>query len=277
MSVRPIILAEDNDKLRRMYADMLEMAGFKVMGASDGEKAIGLLHKIVNPQLIILDVMMPKMDGIETCTRVRKMQGLRPCPILFLTALDNPDTILECLRAGGDDYLVKSSPMSEVIERVQYWSRKGSSDENNERRTKAIRELEAMANNVATSSSASVTEELSSEQATVNQLADFLNSVKNTFTDDDSLLYRFGYVVGLVTTCVEPEGGEGRFNRFLRNLIYKTEIVDRKEVDALLDNYERIVTQSQFQQGWVRGRGDAPKVGLPQLSPLHARLAAEAD
>src|SRR3546814_5044747 len=129
MAVRPIILAEDNDKLRRMYSDMLEAAGFTVMGASDGEKAIGLLHKIVNPQLIILDVMMPRMDGIETCTRVRKMQGLRPCPILFLTALDNPDTLLECLRAGGDDYLVKSAPLSEVVERVQFWSRKGRSEE----------------------------------------------------------------------------------------------------------------------------------------------------
>src|SRR3546814_11117786 len=89
--------------------------------------------------------MMPRMDGIETCTRVRKMQGLRPCPILFLTALDNPDTLLECLRAGGDDYLVKSAPLSEVVERVQFWSRKGSSEESAERRAKAIRELESLA------------------------------------------------------------------------------------------------------------------------------------
>src|SRR3546814_600944 len=144
MSVRPIILAEDNDKLRRMYSDMLEAAGFAVMGASDGEKAIGLLHKIVNPQLIILDVMMPRLNGIETCARVRKMQGLRPCPILFLSALDNPETLLECLRAGGDDYLVKSAPLSEVVERVQFWARKGSSEDSAERRAKAIRELEAI-------------------------------------------------------------------------------------------------------------------------------------
>jgi hypothetical protein len=98
----------------------------------------------------------------------------------------------------------------------------------------------------------------------------------SSFGDDDSLLMRFGYVVGLVTTCVEPDG-EGRFNRFLRNLIYKTGFVDRKEVDAMLDNYERIVTQSQFQQGWVRGRGDAPKVGLPELSRMTARFEEEVD
>ena len=143
MSIRPIILAEDNDKLRRMYGDMLESSGFQVMRASDGEKAIGLLHKIPNPRLIILDVMMPKMDGIETCKRIRRMQGLNDtCPIVFLTALDNPETMLECLRAGGDDFLMKSAPMADVVERVRYWSRQGAPDENSERRKKAISELE---------------------------------------------------------------------------------------------------------------------------------------
>lgn len=276
MSIRPIILAEDNDKLRRMYSDMLESAGFTVMGASDGEKAIGLLHKIVNPQLIILDVMMPRMDGIETCARVRKMQGLRPCPILFLTALDNPETILECLRAGGDDYLVKSAPLSEVVERVQFWSRKGSSEESAERRAKAIRELESMTGEGGVVEGTAAVEEICGDQSTVNQLADFINSTLAEFSEDDTLLHRFGYVVGLVTACIEPDAdGEGRFNRFLRNLVYKTGIVDRKEIDALLDNYERIITQSQFQQGWMRGRNDAPRVGLAQLSPLNARFAEE--
>src|SRR3546814_16218208 len=99
MSVRPIILAEDNDKLRRMYSDMLEAAGFAVMGASDGEKAIGLLHKLVNPQLIILDVMMPRFTGIETCARVRKLQGMRPCTILFLPASSDRRRVgRECVR-----------------------------------------------------------------------------------------------------------------------------------------------------------------------------------
>lgn len=76
MSARPIILAEDNDNLRRLYSDTLESAGFSVMRASDGEKPISLLHKIANPQPIILDVMMPRLDGVETCIRMRKVQGL---------------------------------------------------------------------------------------------------------------------------------------------------------------------------------------------------------
>src|SRR3546814_595130 len=140
--------------------------------------------------------------------------------------------------------------------------------------SKAIRELEAISGDGG--SGAAAVNEVCDDQATVNQLADYVNN-SLTLCDEDTLLYRFGYIAGLVTTCVEPDGsGEGRFNRFLRNLVYKTAIVDRKEIDALLDNYERMVTQGQFQQGWLRGRGDAPKVGLPHLSLLNARFEEEA-
>ena len=258
MSIRPIILAEDNDKLRRMYGDMLEAQGFQVMRASDGEKAIGLLHKIVNPQLIILDVMMPRMDGIETCQRIRRMQGLHPCPIVFLTALDNPETMLECLRAGGDDFVMKAAPMADVIERVRYWARQGAQDENSERRAKAIKELEEI---VAESESADfeANREEADDKAALNGLADFINT-QNPFESDDHLLLHFGYVVGLVSESHEKgPKNDSALGRFLRNLIYKTSCIDRKEVDALLDNYERVITQSQFQQGWARGRDDAQR------------------
>ena len=275
MSVRPIILAEDNEQLRRMYADMLESAGFSVMKVSDGEKAIGMLHKVSNPQLIILDVMMPRMDGIETCARIRKMQGLHPSPILFLSALDNPDTILECLQAGGDDYLVKSAPMTEILDRVQFWSRKGSSDEGSERRKKAIKELQALADECAGTGATQVVEEITAEQAAINELAAFIATRGGAFGDEPTI-YRFGYVVGLVNACVQQDlQNEGRFNRFLRNLVYKTDLVDRQEIDAMLDNYERIISQSQFQKGWIRGRDDAPEVDLKAFGEADALSQAQ--
>lgn len=270
MSVKPIILAEDNDKLRRMYGDMLEAKGFQVMRAADGEKAIGLLHKVVNPQLIILDVMMPRMDGIETCERIRKMQGMRPCPILFLTALDSPETMLECLRAGGDDFLMKSAPMADVVERVQYWSRQGTSEENAERRSKAIKELEEIM--AEADDPGFDADEEAEDKAAMNELADFINA-HSPFGEDDHLLCHFGYVVGLVNASFKKSPkSAGAFSRFLRNLIYKTSCIDRKEIDALLDNYERVVSQSQFQQGWVRGRDDAPKVKLQQQAGQDAEI-----
>jgi len=264
MSIKPIILAEDNDKLRRMYGDMLEAKGYQVMRASDGEKAIGLLHKIASPQLIILDVMMPRMDGIETCKRIRKMQGLHNyCPIIFLTALDNPETMLECLNAGGDDFLMKSAPMADMVERVQYWTRQGTQEESGERRKKAIKELEEIMAEAEEVGFEAETDD-ADDKAAMNELADFINA-QSPFGKDDHMLCHFGYVVGLVNASyAKSPKSAGAFSRFLRNLIYKTSCIDRKEIDALLDNYERVVTQSQFQQGWIRGRDDAPKVKLQQ-------------
>ncbi len=275
MSIRPVILAEDNEKLRRMYGDMLESKGYQVMGASDGEKAIGLLHKIPNPTLIILDVMMPKLDGIETCRRIRKMQGLNNyCPIVFLTALDNPETMLECLNAGGDDFLMKSAPMADVVKRVQYWTRQASADENNERRKKAIKELEEIMAEADEPDPTGDGEDVD-DKAAVNELADFINN-ESPFGKDDHMLCHFGYAVGLVNASFKKSPKSARaFSRFLRNLIYKTSCIDRKEVDALLDNYERVISQSQFQQGWVRGRDDAPKVKLSQQNDMASDVTQE--
>lgn len=260
MSIRPIILAEDNDQLRRMYTEMLEAAGFTVIKVSNGEKAIGMLHKISHPQLIILDVMMPRMDGIETCLLIRKMQGLRPSPVLFLSALDNPDTILECLRAGGDDYLVKTAPMAEVLERVRFWARKGCSDEGSERRKAAIKELEALTGESASYDTLPSAEGLAPEQAALNWLAYFISAQGDVLNAAESTVYRFGYVVGLVNACMENRfQSERHLNRFLRNLLYRTDIIDRQEVDAIFDNFARIATQSQFQSGWTCGQNDAPQ------------------
>jgi len=238
MSVRPIILAEDNDKLRRMYSDMLEAAGFTVMGVADGEKAIGLLHKVVNPQLIILTAAIADVPGLK-----------------------------EAFAAGQDIHAMTASqvfgvPLAEMTPETR-------------RRAKAIKELEAMA--AEDSQPGAAVDEISDEQAAVNQLAQFITRNDDTFEDGDQMIYRFGYVVGLVNACIRQDGSnEGRFNRFLRNLVFKTGFVDRKEIDALLDNYERIVNQSQFQQGWLRGRDDAPNVGLPPVDRFAARFEEQA-
>ncbi len=269
MTVRPIILAEDNEKLRRLYVTVLETAGYKVLAASDGEKAVALLEKTLYPQLVILDVLMPRLDGIGTCRKMReqfalrKMRGMDPCPILFLTALDDPETILECLRSGGDDYLVKSSPIEELIERVEIWCRRGSTAEAQQRRRMAIKELEAAAGQNDEASSSEDDESLSVEQAAVDQLAHFLSSQESSLDKEAQAIFRFGYVVGLINACVKENiHSKGRFNRLLRSLVYKTSLVERQELDVMLDNYERIANQSQFQKGWVRGRDDAPKVEM---------------
>jgi two-component system response regulator MprA len=116
-----ILFAEDNRKLRKLYTDALKASGYNVIAASDGKEALELLHRM-KPKLILLDVMMPKLNGIETCRRARKMIGSE-VPIVFLTALDQLGNLHDCISAGGDDYIVKSESVATVIQRVGHWMR----------------------------------------------------------------------------------------------------------------------------------------------------------
>ncbi len=261
MSLRIVILAEDNDKLRRLYSDMLQSVGYKVMEASDGEKAVGLLHKVTNPHLIILDVMMPRLNGIDTCIRMRKMQGLRPCPILFLTALDSPENILECLQAGADDYLMKSAPMHDFLDRVNYWSQRKSLEDGSARRNNAIKELEFLISRGSGGTRESKEGISAEDQVHLKNLAAFINSLSSTFMEDEDILLRFGFMVGLVE-AVAPNACKNQecFSRFLRTLVFKTSIIERKSIESLLENYQRILSQSLFQEGWERGQDESSRV-----------------
>jgi DNA-binding response OmpR family regulator len=119
-----IVLAEDDPKLRKLYTDFLEVNGFTVAAAKDGNEVLGLLH-VITPMVLILDIMMPIMDGIETCRRARKIIGGN-VPIMFLTAVDNLDRLQECMEAGGDDYVTKTQPLERILERVKHWSRRSA-------------------------------------------------------------------------------------------------------------------------------------------------------
>lgn len=259
-SVRPIVLVEDNAKVRRLYAELLQSAGYKVMCAVDGEKAVALMHKIASPLLIVLDVMMPKLDGIEACKRIRRIQGLRSCPILFLTALDTPKTMLECLKAGGDDFIMKSQPVQTVLERVNVWARRGDSEENLPRRQHAIRELEAMlTRSEAERKRLDETADAEAEP-TLKKLVSFVTNRREVFVDDDPL-HRFGYLVGLFEAYAPRTIHDKQaFHFFLKKLIFKTVFIDPRDTEALLDNFQRVVKQAQFQQGRSTGRDEAPLV-----------------
>jgi DNA-binding response OmpR family regulator len=86
-----ILLAEDDPRLRRIYVDILDAAGFNVLTAGDGVEALRILSK-ATPRLLILDIMMPNLNGIETCKRARKIIG-DDIPIIFLSALDRIDIL----------------------------------------------------------------------------------------------------------------------------------------------------------------------------------------
>ena len=111
-----ILIAEDDNALRRGLVDNLSLEGYEILSAEDGEKAIELTIER-NPDLLIVDVMMPKANGFEVCRTLRE-RGLRK-PILFLTARSEEQDVVLGLNLGADDYVAKPFRLRELLARVK--------------------------------------------------------------------------------------------------------------------------------------------------------------
>ena len=98
-----ILMVEDQKKMQGIVRDYFIAKGSSLICASDGEKALELLSD-QKFDLILLDIMMPGMDGIDLCVQLRKSLY---CPIIFISCLDDEETIVRAMRMGGDDYLTK--------------------------------------------------------------------------------------------------------------------------------------------------------------------------
>ena len=108
-----ILIADDEIKLRETMRDYLVSKGFQIVLASDGEEALTAAFAQVF-DLIILDVMMPGINGIEVCREIRRQQNI---PVLFLSALGEEEDLLTGYEAGADDYIVKPFPLSVLFQK----------------------------------------------------------------------------------------------------------------------------------------------------------------
>ncbi len=117
-----ILLIEDDARVARFIANGLKAEGLQCTIAADG--AAGLDHALLGDQdAIILDRMLPKLDGLTVCQRIRA-KGI-PTPILMLTAMDEVEDRVAGLRAGADDYLVKPFDFDELLARLEAIMRRG--------------------------------------------------------------------------------------------------------------------------------------------------------
>jgi two-component system, OmpR family, response regulator len=113
-----VLVVEDEDNVRYIAAAALRLAGFAVSELATGRDALGYLADDGTPcDLIVLDVMLPDIDGFEVCQRLRAAGN--QVPIVFLTARDAVEDRLRGLTIGGDDYLVKPFSVEELVARVR--------------------------------------------------------------------------------------------------------------------------------------------------------------
>ena len=116
---RPVVLVADDDHdILALVTFRLERAGYDVVAAQDGEEALRLATARA-PDLAVLDVMMPKLDGYEVTTRLRQNEATRRMPVILLTARVQEADIARGFEAGADDYVKKPFSPQELGARVQ--------------------------------------------------------------------------------------------------------------------------------------------------------------
>jgi len=112
------LVVDDSPETLRLLTDALDGAGMTVMVALDGAGAMRIVDQIT-PDIVLLDAVMPGMDGFETCKRLKRDAGLANTPIIFMTGLAETEHIVRGLEAGGVDYVTKPIVVEEMLARIR--------------------------------------------------------------------------------------------------------------------------------------------------------------
>ncbi|HLC63792.1 MAG TPA: response regulator [Patescibacteria group bacterium] len=116
---KKILIVEDDSFLLQMYSTKLSLEGFKIVAAADGEKALRAVKKD-RPDLILLDLMLPKKDGFEVLAELKKDPETKDIPVVVLTNLGQKADVDRCSKLGAVDYLIKAHFVpSEVIAKIK--------------------------------------------------------------------------------------------------------------------------------------------------------------
>lgn len=127
MSDYKILVADDESRMRKLLRDFLERDGYEVIEASDGKEAVDVFGMNKDVSLIILDVMMPEMDGWEACKLIREVSNV---PIIMLTAKDTEDDELESFDMGADEFITKPVSPGVLVARIEAILRRTSGKSN---------------------------------------------------------------------------------------------------------------------------------------------------
>src|SRR4029453_15425553 len=113
-----ILVVDDTPETLGLLTDTLDHAGFTVLIATDGQSALELLDQIT-PDLVLMDAVMPGMNGFESCRRMKQEKMLANLPVIFLTGLSESAHVVEGLASGGVDYVTKPIVVDELLARIR--------------------------------------------------------------------------------------------------------------------------------------------------------------
>ncbi|UHS57311.1 response regulator [Agrobacterium vaccinii] len=113
-----VLLVDDSPDALGFLTDALEQSGFSVLIATSGQAALNIAERIT-PDIILLDAVMPSMNGFETCTRLKSNAAVTQVPVIFMTGLTETEHVVRALEAGGVDYLTKPINIDELRARIR--------------------------------------------------------------------------------------------------------------------------------------------------------------
>ena len=112
-----VLLVDDSPEALGFLTEALEQSGFSVLIATSGTSALGIVERIT-PDIILLDAVMPGLDGFETCLRLKANPAVSQTPVVFMTGLTETEHVVRALEAGGVDYLTKPINIDELRARI---------------------------------------------------------------------------------------------------------------------------------------------------------------
>ena len=113
-----ILVVDDNATDRTLVLNILAKKGYKTLSASDGESAIKMAESLL-PDLVILDYMMPGKNGPDVCHILKEKPSTQNIPVIFLTSLDTPISVIECFKEGAEIFLSKPVKPGELLEQIK--------------------------------------------------------------------------------------------------------------------------------------------------------------
>ena len=118
MTKKKIMVVEDEQSLLTLQSMLLSVEGYAVEGVMDGQTALDVVETMM-PDLILLDIMLPEIDGLEVCRQIKAKEATRHIPIIMLTAKKSKEDLVMGEQAGADMYITKPYKTSMVIETIQ--------------------------------------------------------------------------------------------------------------------------------------------------------------
>lgn len=118
MSKKKILIVEDEESLLKLESILLTSRGYEVKGVADGQAALDAIG-VMKPDLVLLDIMLPEIDGFEVCRQIKSNEATRHIPVIMLTAKKSREDMARGEQVGADWYITKPFKSAMVIETIQ--------------------------------------------------------------------------------------------------------------------------------------------------------------